>query len=138
MDGDGTLQHFIGNTCVHDIQDAVDHLVATGAEDRGAENPACLRINHDLHEALRLIFFDSAVHAAHGTPADQEWAAARVRLSHSDVRFHRHPWPQEVLRVLSFIEHDFDGDSLHHLDVVTRGILRRQQAVERSGSGSDV
>ena len=87
MDGDGTLQYFVGNACVHDIQDAVDRLVTTGAEDRGAENLVCLRINHDLHKALRLILFDSAVHAAHGTPADQEWATARVRLTlrHSDA-----------------------------------------------------
>ena len=38
VDGHGALERGVGRACVHHVEDAVDRLVAAGAEDRGAED----------------------------------------------------------------------------------------------------
>ena len=48
--------------------------------------------------------------------------AGRDRYFHPYPGFHGHADPQEVLRVLALLEHDFHRDSLHHLDIVPGGI----------------
>src|SRR5437016_5905826 len=45
---------------IHDVQDRMDDLVATGTQDGSAQDVARLRIHDDLHETLGLAFFDGA------------------------------------------------------------------------------
>src|SRR2546422_8029006 len=54
------------------------------------------------------------------------------------VGLHRHSRPQQVLWVLSLFEHYLDGHSLDDLDVITRGILGREQAVACSAGPGNV
>jgi hypothetical protein len=52
-----------------------------------------------------------------------------ARSLHPYLWFDRHSGAEQVLWVLALVEHDLDGDSLHDLDVISRGILGRQQTV---------
>src|SRR3954451_6378144 len=63
-----------------DIEDAVDRLVAAGAENGGAEDLVCLGIDGDLHKALRLALFDCAADARHRALGAEQFAASGSRL----------------------------------------------------------
>ena len=56
----GTLQRRVGCLSVHDVEHAVDDLVAADAEDGGPENLPCVGINDDFDEALSLSLLDGA------------------------------------------------------------------------------
>src|SRR6516162_7148632 len=43
----------------------MDHLVTSEPQDRGPENALVIRIDQDLHEALRLALFDRTAHSRH-------------------------------------------------------------------------
>ena len=58
--------------------------------------------------------------------------------SDPNVGFDGHSGPEQVLRVLTIFENDFDRDSLDDLHIISRGILRRQDAVTRSAGACDV
>src|SRR5579862_4673522 len=53
--------------------------------------------------------------------------------THVDRGLDRHSRPQQVLFVLILIEPDSHGESLHYLDVVSGGVLGREQAEQRTG-----
>src|SRR5713101_5709404 len=50
---------------------------------------------------------------------------------------HRHPRPQNMLRVLSFFKADLYRDPLHHLHIIAGGIFRGQQAGSAGGGGAE-
>jgi hypothetical protein len=39
---------------------------------------------------------------------------------------HRQTRPERKLAILSFVDHDFDGNALHHFYIVSGSIFRRQ------------
>src|SRR5260221_13534392 len=82
---DGLLQGRIRDAGVHHVEDAVDRLVAAGAQDGGAEDLRRLRVDDHLHESLRLVLLDSASHTGHGPMPDEQGAAARARLGLRDA-----------------------------------------------------
>ena len=84
MDRHRALQHGVGHARIHHVEDAVDRLVAAGAEDGRAEDLARLGIDDDLHEPLRLAFLDRAADAGHRTLADRG-AAGRVARACASV-----------------------------------------------------
>src|ERR1700690_2698291 len=57
--------------------------------------------------------------------------------SDTDVRLHGHAGAQAIQPVLVGLEAQPDGDALHDLDVVARGVLRRQDARYRSGTAAN-
>src|SRR5258708_21028019 len=48
--------------------------------------------------------------------------------AHLHARHHRHAGAERPAGIQRIVEHDLDWNALHHLDVVSRGIFRRQQA----------
>src|SRR6266850_7442828 len=48
-----------------------------------------------------------------------------------------HSGPKLEIAILSFLDDDLYGDSLHDLDVIARGILRRKQAEKRARRSGD-
>ena len=56
----GTLQRRVGCLSVHDVENAVDDLVAADTEDGGSENLPCVGIDDDFDEALSLSLLDDA------------------------------------------------------------------------------
>src|SRR2546426_12085309 len=54
-----------------------------------------------------------------------------------DSRFDGHSQAQPTLGALPLLESDFHRHALHHLDVVTRGVLGREQAELRSARPGD-
>src|SRR5581483_4184075 len=52
-------------------------------------------------------------------------------------RFDGHSGPQKMLRILTFVEEDTDGNALNDLHIVSCGIFRRQQAISSSACTSD-
>ena len=65
-------------------------------------------------------------------------SAATSALFDFYVGLHGHSWPEEVLGVLTLFEHDLDRDALDDLDVISRGVLRREQAEARPAGAGDV
>src|SRR5437016_324330 len=51
-----------------------------------------------------------------------------------DGRLERHSGPQQVLRILIFIEPNPHGESLHYLHVIPGRVFRREKAEQRTGS----
>src|SRR5260221_7428452 len=64
-----------------------------------------------------------------------EAVASAIVSAHLHARHHRHARAERATRVERIVEHDLDGDALHHLDVVARRILRRQQAEGGAAAG---
>src|SRR3712207_5248959 len=75
------LKDFVRDAGVHDVEDAVDGLVAACAEDGGPENPARLRVHDDLHQPPRLALLNGAADARHRAAADEQRAARGARLA---------------------------------------------------------
>ena len=71
MDVYGTLDGREGGLGIHGVDDAVDGFVAAGAEDGGAEDLFCTRVDEDFDEAFGLALFDGAGDACHGAGADE-------------------------------------------------------------------
>ena len=80
MNGHRALQHGVGNSSVHHVEDAVNRLVPAGSENCRPEDMVCFGIRGHHHEALRLALFAGATNAGHGTAADEERPAGRTRL----------------------------------------------------------
>src|SRR5512139_1711046 len=75
---------------------------------------------------------------SHGWTAARSGAVASAIVLPDHHRGHdRHAGPQQVLGVLSFLEHDLHRDPLHDLHVVAGGVFGRQQAEPRPGRGRD-
>src|ERR1700730_5166262 len=68
----GTLKRRVRHLGIHDIENAVDDLVAAAAEDGGPENLLCVGIDDDFDEALRLSLLDGARHPSHWPSSDQD------------------------------------------------------------------
>ena len=68
-----------GAACVHQIDDAVRHLVAADADHAGAEESRGTRIDQDLHKACRLTALARPRHAGHRQACDQRLAAVLRR-----------------------------------------------------------
>ena len=83
-------QRLDGLICAHQVQDAVNRLIAAGSEDRGAQDSLRIGIRHDLHETLRLAFLDGATDSGHLTFGTKKSAPTLcrfgVRHSHSRER----------------------------------------------------
>src|SRR5512144_1269443 len=60
---------------IHDVQNRMNYLVTTGAQDGGAQDLARLRVDDDLHEALRFTFLDGPADFGHRALADERTAA---------------------------------------------------------------
>ena len=77
----------VGRVRVHGGGDAVDGLVAAGAQDCSTENPLCLGIDRDLHETQRLAFFDRAADPGHRPPPAQDGPSriAGLLVGHADA-----------------------------------------------------
>src|ERR1700677_3038376 len=58
--------------------------------------------------------------------------------THVHCWLHRHARTQHVLFVLILVEPDSHGESLHHLHVVSGGVLGREQAEQRTGGARKV
>src|SRR6185503_10677292 len=54
MDVHGALEDGVGRLGIHGVEQAVDHLIAAGAEERGAEDLPGFGIDQHLHEPLGL------------------------------------------------------------------------------------
>ena len=52
-------------------------------------------------------------------------------------RRHRHARPQQMLGILTRVEHDLHGHALHDLHEVAGRVFRRQQAEARAGRAGD-
>src|SRR5579862_388338 len=61
----------------------------------------------------------------------------QLKSLHVHIGLHGHSWAQEMLRVLPFFEKYLYRNSLHDLDVIPRGIFRRQQAVACATGAGD-
>ena len=55
----------IGRLRIHHIQQNVDYFIASGPEDRGAQNLFCFRVNTDFDETLCLPFLKRPAHSDH-------------------------------------------------------------------------
>src|SRR5579872_1660948 len=62
--------------------------------------------------------------------------SAIARLLEINLRIDRHAGPQAVIVVLAGVEVDANRNALHHLDVVSGGILRRQNAEPRTAGAA--
>src|SRR5258708_12756144 len=60
--------------------------------------------------------------------------AASAISAHLHARHHRHAGAERTAGIQRIVEHDLDRNALHHLDVISRGILRRQQAEGRAAA----
>src|SRR5215467_7826255 len=72
--------------------------------------------------------------------ANALWATLKEEhylSSHPDFGHHGHPQSQDVLGVLALFEYDLDRNPLHNFDVVSCGILGRQEAEEGPGGPAD-
>src|SRR5262245_29989664 len=87
MNGNGARETIVRDVGVDDVENAVDRLIAAGAQDRGAQDLSGLCIDSDLHQSLRFAFLDGATHFGHRALPDQELAAGRSRLllRHADT-----------------------------------------------------
>jgi tRNA nucleotidyltransferase (CCA-adding enzyme) len=74
------LNHGVRCLRVHHIEDGVDHFIATYAQDGRPEYLTRLRVDDDLHEALRLTLLDRACNSGHGALADECAAPARAHF----------------------------------------------------------
>ena len=81
----------------------------------------------------------TAIATIHGLTVFGEGSTRRSRgcLLDPHGRRHRHARPQQVLRILTLLEHDLHRHALHDLDEVAGGVLRRQQAEAGAGCGGD-
>ena len=68
----GTLQRRVRRLSIHDVENAVDDLVAADAEDRSTKYFLCVGINDEFDEALRLSLLDGARHPSHWPSSDQD------------------------------------------------------------------
>jgi hypothetical protein len=87
VDRHRVLQHVVGHVCIHDVEDAVNRLVAARAEYGRPENPARPGVNNGLHQPVRFPLLDGAADATHGTAADEQRPSrgARLALRHADA-----------------------------------------------------
>src|SRR5271154_1149303 len=67
----------------------------------------------------------------------QAGAEGRASLPDIDLRLHGHAGSQPVVIVLVGIDIDPDGEALHYLHEISRGIFRRQQAEQRTAGATD-
>src|SRR5215469_12450078 len=58
-------------------------------------------------------------------------------LFQEHLRIHRHARAQTVILVLPGLQIDADWNSLHHLHVISSGILRREQTEPCTGGSAD-
>src|SRR5437879_5247988 len=56
----------------------------------------------------------------------------------SHAGYDRHSWPQQMFRILTFLENDLHWESLHYLYIVACGILGRQQTVAGSARAGKI
>src|SRR5215831_2471015 len=63
--------------------------------------------------------------------------ALPLTLSHPDLGHYGHAQSQHMLGILALFEYDLDRNPLYHFDVVSCGILGRQEAEERAGGAGD-
>ena len=71
----------VGGAGVHGVDDAVDGLVAAGAEDGGAEDLLAFGVDENFHEAFGLALFDGAGDLGHGAGADERRFAGFADLA---------------------------------------------------------
>src|SRR5262249_10722156 len=83
---------------IHDVQQNMDHFIASSPKNRSAQNLFCFRINRDFDEPLGLTFLNGTAHPAHrihrgegGAPrlpyfGVSDAAAAQGRINIQSVR----------------------------------------------------
>ena len=86
MDPDAALERRVRRAGVHDVEDAVDRLVALDAENGGAENLLRVSVDDDFHEAERFVSLDGATDSSHRTLADEEGSTKGTRLRLGEPR----------------------------------------------------
>src|SRR5471030_2189979 len=63
--------------------------------------------------------------------------SSAIPLSRIDRGCHRHSRPQEMIRILSHVQHDLDRHALDNFHEISGRVFRRQQAEPRAGGGRD-
>ena len=120
---------------VHDEAERLEHAVSPAFEiklkEKLGEGGACPHGNAMLPESQRL------------TAKSRELKAERQSLLlslHPDFGLDRKPWPEFVVGVFlgQIGEVDAHGNALHHLHVISGGVLRRQQAEDRACATAQV
>src|SRR5438067_6287860 len=77
----------------------------------------------------------TAMATSHGfTPAG---FCSGMNLFRQNRRHHRHPRPQQMLRVLALLEENFHRHALHYFYVIARGILRRKETSAGCGGSAE-
>jgi hypothetical protein len=76
----GALKRRVGRPGIHDIENAMNDLVAADAENGGPENLVGIGIDDDFDKPLRLALLDGARHPAHWPPSNQDAPSRLPRL----------------------------------------------------------
>src|SRR6266540_1855226 len=67
----GPLQHRVWSFGVHEVEDAMDHLVAPDAENGRSQDALIAGIDQDFHESLSLALFDCPADLGHRPLRDE-------------------------------------------------------------------